>query len=66
MASKLDGFIRPYRGKQDDFDEFWAKFLVLAKANKWADDAAKAEHLPLFLSGQAFTVVTQLSDEDKK
>ena len=47
-SMKVDNFLRPFRGRQDDFHAFWEKFLVLAKIQKWDDDEAQMLHLPLF------------------
>ena len=27
---KVDGFVKPYRGRVDDFNMFWSRFEVLA------------------------------------
>ena len=67
MASmKVDNFLRPFRGRQDDFHAFWEKFLVLAKIQKWDDDEAQMLHLPLFLDGDAFLVFSKLADSDQQ
>ena len=66
MALKLDGFLKPYRGKEDDLEAFWSKFMVLAKVNKWNDDETKMTHLPLMLDRGAYLVFDALSDTDKK
>ena len=67
MASvKVDNFLRPFRGRQDDFPAFWEKFLVLAKIQKWDDDEAQMLHLPLFLDGDAFLVFSKLPDSDQR
>ena len=67
MASmKVDNFLRPFRGRQDDFHAFWEKFLVLAKIQRWDDDVAQMLHLPLFLDGDAFLVFSKLADSDQQ
>ena len=44
MSLKLDGFLKPYRGKEDDLATFWSKFMVLANVQKWDTDAKKMAH----------------------
>ena len=66
MSFKLDGFLRPYRGKEDDLSAFWSKFLVLAAANSWDTEEKKATHLPLLLDKAAYQVFDALSDDNKK
>ena len=51
---KLDNYVRPFRGKGDDFDMFWAKFLALCRLQKLDTDAKKLELFPLFVEGDAF------------
>ena len=66
MSLKVDNFLRPFRGKSDDFAAFWDKFLVLAEISKWDTDAKKMAHFPLFLEGDAFLVFNKFSADDKK
>ena len=66
MSLKLDGFLKPYRGKEDDLEAFWSKFLVLANANEWDNDDKKAKYLPLLLDKAAYTVYDALDDGKKK
>ena len=49
MSVKLDGFLKPFRGKGENVDVFWYKFLVLSRVNKWNDDATKMSYLPLLM-----------------
>ena len=35
LSVKLDSFLKPFRGRGDNFQTFWSKFLVLADANGW-------------------------------
>ena len=63
---KLDSFLKPFRGRDDNFQTFWSKFLVLAEANGWDTDDKKMSKLPLLLDGAAYTVVDQLPSADKK
>ena len=64
--SKLDGYVRPYRGGQDDLDSFWAKFQVVAVLQKWDTGEKRMANLPLFLDGEAFTVYNEMSASDRK
>ncbi|XP_065185766.1 uncharacterized protein LOC135816500 [Sycon ciliatum] len=64
--SKAEGYLRPYRGKVDDFQTFWAKFDVLATINKWDSDEKKMAQLPLFLEQDAFLVFSRMKSDDKK
>ena len=50
----VDNFVWQFRGKGDNFETFWEKFLVLADLQKWDTDVKKMQHLPLFLDGDAF------------
>ena len=63
---KLDSFLKPFRGRDDNFQTIWSKFLVLADANGWDTDEKKMSKLPLLLDGAAYTVVDQLPSADKK
>ena len=58
--AKVDGVLRPFRGRQDEFDEFWKKFHVVARIQKWEDAEARMNHLPLYLSGDAFSVWSEM------
>ena len=66
LSVKLDSFLKPFRGRGDNFQTFWSKFIVLAEANGWDTDAKRMAKLPLLLDGAAYTVVDQLSTDDKK
>ena len=65
MSVKLDGFLKPYRGK-DDLEAFWSKFMVLAKVNKWDNEEVQMSYLPLLLDKAAYTVFDAIPDDDKK
>ena len=44
MSLKVDSFLKPFRGtSSEDLDVFWQKFSVLAKIQKWSDDATMLE-----------------------
>ena len=66
MALKIDAFVRPFRGYDDDLHAFWLKFLVAAGLQKWDTDEKKAQNIPLFLDSEAYVVWNELSDADKK
>ena len=64
------GGVRPFSGRYGDLQEFRAKFQVIGKIKKWADRNARMEHMPLYLTGDAFSVWSQMDtgdqeDEDK-
>ena len=63
---KMDGFMRPFRGRGDDWDMFWTKYGVLASASGWNTTAKKMDRLPLFLEGEAFLVFSKMSELDKR
>ena len=63
--AKADGSLRSYRGREDNFDKFWQKFQVVGKIQKWSDGAARMAHLPLYLTADAFSVWSEMSDADK-
>ena len=63
--AKVDGVLRPFRGRQDEFDEFWKKFHVVARIQKCEDAEARMNHLPLYLSGDAFSVWSEMSESDQ-
>ena len=63
--AKVDGVLRPFRGRQDEFDEFWKKFHIVARIQKWEDAEARMNHLPLYLSGDAFSVWSEMSESDQ-
>ena len=65
MSVKLDGYLKPFRGKGDNLSTFWSKFLVLCTSNSWDTDAKKSNNLMMFLDGPAFTIVEQLPDAEK-
>jgi len=59
-------FLRHYRGRGDDFDAFWRKFLVAGELQGWDTEAKKLKNLPLYLDGEAFLVWDELSTDEKK
>ena len=64
------GGVRPFSGRDGDLQEFWVKFQVIGKIKMWADGKARMEHMPLYLTGDAFSVWSQMDtgdqeDEDK-
>ncbi|XP_065177095.1 uncharacterized protein LOC135806835 [Sycon ciliatum] len=66
MASiKMDGYLRAFKGKGEDFQLFWRKFLVLCRLQKLSTETDRMASLPLFLDGDAFHLFEQLSDTDK-
>eukprot|EP00117_Sycon_ciliatum_P049442 scpid25853/ scgid35045/ len=64
---KVDGFVKPFRGKSNEsWQQFWAKFLVLAEIQGWDDEAKRMKHFPLFLADDAFLVFQGMADADRK
>ena len=67
MSVKLEGFVKPYRGKTDlSWDVFWSKFLVLAEVSGWDTAEKRMARLPLFLEGDAFLVFSRMQPADQK
>ena len=64
--AKVEGSLRAFRGQDDDLDEFWQKFRVVGKIQKWTTGKERMAHLPLYLSGDAFTVWSQMEDADQE
>ena len=50
MSLKLDGFLKPYLGK-DYLGSFLSEFVVVANVQKWNADEKKMAHLQLMLAG---------------
>ena len=66
MASiNMDGYLRAFKGKGEDFQLFWRKFLVLCRLQKLSTETDRMASLPLFLDVDAFHLYEQLSDTDK-
>ena len=65
-ALKVDGFLKPFRGRGDDWDAFWNKFLVLATIQGWDTDDKQMKNFPLFLDADAFLVYSRMTADDKK
>ena len=66
MSLKLDGFLKPYRGSGDDWEQFWSKFTVLAEVSGWDTEAKMMARFPLFIEGPAFLVFSKMAEADKK
>ena len=64
--AKVEGSLRAYCGQCDDLEEFWPKFQVVGKIQKWSTGKDRMAHLPLYLSGDAFTVWSQMDDAGKE
>ena len=64
--AKVDGVLHPFRGSADELEEFWKKFQVVAKIQKWMTAKDRMVHLPLYLSGDAFSVWSELSEVDQE
>ena len=64
--AKVEGSLRAFRGQDDDLDEFWQKFRVVGKIQKWTTGKERMAHLPLYLSGDTFTVWSQMEDADQE
>ena len=64
---KMEGFVKPFRGQNDDWHVFCQKFSVLADLSGWSASGGTAaiRRLTLFLEGDAFLVYSRLSDADK-
>ena len=66
MSLKLDGFLRPYRGSGDDWEQVWSKFTVLAEVSGWYTEAKMMARFPLLIEGPAFLVFSKMAEGDKK
>ena len=66
MSVKLEGFVKPFRGRGDNWDLFWSKFSVLADVSGWDTEAKYMARLPLFIEGDAFLVFSRMDPADKK
>ena len=63
---RLDSFIHPYRGKRDDLEAFWSKFMVTAALQTWGTGTKQMDNLMLFLDGEAYTVWDEMPTADRK
>ena len=45
--AKVDGVLCLFRRRAEDFDEFWKKFQVVARIQKWTEEEDRMAHLPL-------------------
>ena len=63
--ANVDGDWRPFCGRAEDFDEFWKKFQVVARIQKWTEEEDRMAHLPLYLSGDAFSVWSEMCASDQ-
>ena len=66
MSVKLEGFVKPFKGKNDNWDVFSSKFDVLAEVSGWDTNAKKMARLPLFLEGDAYLVFSRMPEADRK
>ena len=58
--------LRPFRGSADELEEIWKKFQVVAKIQKWTTAKDRMAHLPLYLSGDAFSAWSELSEVNQE
>ena len=63
--AKAESALRPFGG-QEDLEEFWQKFQVVGKIQKWTTAKDRMAHLPLYLAGDAFTVWRQIEESDQE
>eukprot|EP00117_Sycon_ciliatum_P005465 scpid85839/ scgid9407/ len=56
LSLKLDGVVKPYRRRVDDFDMFWSKSEVLVDISGWTNAEQQMKRLPLFLGGEALVL----------
>ncbi|XP_065190714.1 uncharacterized protein LOC135821644 [Sycon ciliatum] len=63
--AKAEGALRAFSG-QEDLEEFWQKFQVVGKIQKWSTGKERMAHVPLYLSGDAFTVWRQMATADQE
>ena len=66
MALKVDNFVKPFRGRGDQWEAFWEKFLVLADIQGWDNEDKRMKHFPLFLDGDAFLVYSKMEEAKRK
>ena len=64
--AKVEAVLRPFRNRADNLDEFWQKFFVVCKLQKLLDEKARMGTLPLYLSGEAFTVWSSMEEADQE
>ena len=44
---KVDNCLRPFRGKAtESWDQFWAKYLVMAEIQGWDDEPKRMKNFP--------------------
>ena len=48
--AKVDDVLHFFKGSADELEEFWKKFQVVAKIQKWTTEKDKVANLPFFLS----------------
>lgn len=64
---KVDAGLRPFSGAKDNFQEFWRRFGVVAKCQKLTTGRDPGMGiLPLYLTGDAFLMLEQLTDSDQE
>ena len=66
MSLKVDGFVKPFKGKHDDWDMFWVKFQVIGECSGWDTEEKLMTRLPLFLESDALLVYSEMPTDDKK
>eukprot|EP00117_Sycon_ciliatum_P011312 scpid18689/ scgid1770/ Gag-Pol polyprotein; Matrix protein p10; p20; Capsid protein p25; Nucleocapsid protein p14; Protease p15; Reverse transcriptase/ribonuclease H p90; Integrase p46 len=66
MSLKVDGFVKPFKGKHDDWDMFWVKFQVIGECSGWDTEEKLMKRLPLFLESDALLVYSKMPTDDKK
>lgn len=64
--ARVDAALRPFRNREDNLDEFWQKFQVVCNLQKHADGKARMGVLPLYLTGEAFTVWSTMEKADQE
>ena len=66
MSQLESSLLRPFRGTEDNFDEFLKKFKVVARIRKIDSAENRMAYLPLYLAGDAFTVWGEMAEADQK
>ena len=65
MSLKADNFLRPFTGKDDSWELFYNKFLVLSNVQGWDNEEKRMKNLPLFLDKDAFLVFSKMPTADQ-
>ena len=66
MSLKVDGFVKPFKGKYDDWDMFWVKFQVIGECSGWDTEEKLLTRLLLFFESDALLVYSKMPTDDKK